>query len=117
MSERIPAEDGYEEPNHRLADYSVSVCLQRTYTNRQIPEVASTDGSVYRLDKSSGEVWLIRGDKMDKIREYDFLLRVGNRYICEDFYSFVYLGKGEVGDIKASGPIKVDPSKLKKGWN
>lgn len=75
--------------------------------------VTSTDGAVYRLDKSSGKVWLIRGDKMDKIREYDFLLRIGNRYVCEDFYSFTYLGKGEVGDIKAGGPIKVDPSKVK----
>jgi hypothetical protein len=61
---------------------------------------ASTDGSVYRLDKSSGDVWLIKGDLMEKVQGKDFRLKIGHRYIGEDLYSFSYLGKGQIGEIK-----------------
>jgi hypothetical protein len=62
--------------------------------------VASTDGNAYRLDKSSGEVWLIKGNTMEKLQMKDFRLKVGQRYVGEDLYSFTYLGKGHVDEIK-----------------
>jgi len=61
---------------------------------------SSTDGNMYRLDKVSGDVWLIRGNSMEKIQFKDLRLNIGNRYIGEDTYSFTYLGKGQFGDIK-----------------
>ena len=60
----------------------------------------STDGNVYRLDKSSGEVWLIRTDSMEKVQGKDFRLKISHRYVGEDGYSFTYLGKGQVGEIR-----------------
>lgn len=62
--------------------------------------VTSTDGNTYRLDKSSGDVWLIKGDLMEKVHGRDFRLKIGQRYVGEDVYSFTYLGKGQVGEIK-----------------
>jgi hypothetical protein len=62
--------------------------------------VTSSEGNVYRMDKASGEVWLIKGRSMEKLQEKDFRLKIGNRYIGEDLYSFTYLGKGQVGEIK-----------------
>jgi hypothetical protein len=61
--------------------------------------VTSSDGHVYRLDKASGEVWLIKGSSMEKVQEKDLRLKIGNRYMGEDLYSFTYLGKGQLGEI------------------
>lgn len=63
--------------------------------------LTSTDGNAYRIDKESGEVWLIKGGSMEKIISKDFRLKIGQRYIADDTYSFIYLGKGSVGDIKS----------------
>jgi hypothetical protein len=65
--------------------------------------LASSDGNTYRLDKSSGEVWLIKGGSMEKVPPKDFRLKIGQRYIAEDIYSFTYLGKGQIGDVKSIG--------------
>ncbi len=60
----------------------------------------SSDGNVYRMDKTSGEVWLIKAGSMEKVQGRDFRLKIGNRYVGEDLYSFTYLGKGQLGEIK-----------------
>lgn len=60
----------------------------------------SSDGNVYRMDKVSGDVWLIKGKSMERVQEKDLRLKIGNRYIGEDLYSFTYIGKGQVGEIK-----------------
>jgi len=62
---------------------------------------SSTDGNVYRLDRLSGEVWLIKNNTMEKLQTRDFRLRLGQRYVGEDDYSFTYLGKGQIGEMKA----------------
>lgn len=71
----------------------------------------STDGNVYRLDKSSGDMWLIKGESMEKIQVKDFRLKIGQRYIGEDTYSFTYLGKGQIGDIKTLDDFWKDKKK------
>jgi len=48
---------------------------------------------------------------MEKLSMKDFDLKVGQRYLCEDSYSFVYVGKGQIGDIKDQLP----PG-YKRGW-
>lgn len=63
---------------------------------------SSTDGNVYRLDKASGEVWLIKGNSMEQIRVKPFMLKAGQQYNDEAGYSFTYLGNGRMGDIKAN---------------
>lgn len=65
--------------------------------------VTSTDGNIYRLDKGSGDLWLIKGTSMEKVMIKDFRVKIGQRYIAEDTYSFKYIGKGQVGDIKSIG--------------
>lgn len=60
----------------------------------------SSDGNVYRMDRVSGEVWLIKGGSMEKVQAKDFRHRIGSRYVGEDLYSFTYLGKGHLGEIK-----------------
>jgi hypothetical protein len=77
----------------------LSAC--NNFTSHDKYQIAtSTDGNVYRLDKSSGEVWLIRADSMEKVQGKDFRLKIGHRYVGEDAYSFTYLGKGQLGEIK-----------------
>ena len=63
--------------------------------------ISSYKGSLYRLNKSTGDVWYIHKAIMKKVKEEKFRLKVGERYICEDGYNFVYKGKGKVGDIKS----------------
>ena len=67
--------------------------------------IASPDGNVYRLDKSSGEVWLIKDGTMEEIQAKSFRLKINQHYIAEDLYSFVYLGKGQLGDVKTLDDI------------
>jgi hypothetical protein len=61
--------------------------------------LASADGNSYRLDKSSGKIWLIKGNTMEEVRMKDFRLIIGERYQGADGYSFKYLGTGHVGEI------------------
>lgn len=78
-------------------------------TSRDKYQIAtSTDGNVYRLDKSSGEVWLIRNNTMEKLQTKGFRLKIGQRYVGEDVYSFTYLGKGQVGEIKTLDDFWID---------
>ena len=72
---------------------------------------ASTDGNIYRLDKSSGEIWLIKGNFMEKVRMKYFRLKIGRKYVGEDGYSFTYLGKGQVGAIKTLDDFYEDKKK------
>lgn len=60
----------------------------------------SAEGNIYRLDKSSGEMWLIKGQSMEKVQAKEFRLKIGQRYVGEDVYSFTYLGKGQLGEVK-----------------
>jgi hypothetical protein len=73
----------------------------------------STDGNIYRLDKASGEVWLIKGNTMEKLHTKDFRFKIGQRYVGEDGYSFTYLGKGQVGEIKTLKDFWLDKKKIK----
>jgi len=63
------------------------------------------------LDKISGETWLIKGNTMEKIQGKDFRLKVGQRYIGEDLYSFTYMGKGQFGEIKTLDDFWKDKKK------
>jgi hypothetical protein len=63
--------------------------------------VASPDGNTYRLDKSSGKVWLINGDKMEEVLMKDFRLTIGQRYQGADQYFFTYSGKGQFAEVKS----------------
>ncbi len=81
-------------------------------TSRDKYQIAtSTDGNVYRLDKASGEVWLIKGNTMEKLQTKDFTLKIGYRYVGEDVYSFTYLGKGQIGEIKTLDDFWLDKKK------
>jgi|SRR3989338_280070 len=73
--------------------------------------LASADGNSYRLDKTSGEIWLIKGNTMEKVQMTDFSLAIGERYKSADGYSFKYLGKGQVGEIKDNLP-----EGMTRGW-
>jgi hypothetical protein len=75
--------------------------------------ITSPDGNVYRLDKMSGESWLVKGNKMEKIIENDFRLRVGQQYVGEDLYSFTYQGKGQLSEIKTLDDFWKDKRKEK----
>ena len=70
--------------------------------------VASTDGNVYRLNKASGEILQIRGNTMERLQTKYFRLKIGHRYVGEDVYSFTYLGKGLVGEIKTLSDFELD---------
>jgi hypothetical protein len=92
----------------------VALCL--TACNDFIPKdkyqiATSTDGNVYRLDKSSGEVWLIKNNTMEKLQAKDLRLQIGQRYVGEDLYSFTYLGKGQVGEMKTLDDFRLDKKK------
>ena len=63
--------------------------------------ISSSEGSMYRLNKSTGEIWSIHEATMEKVKEEKFRIKVGERYICEDTYSFVYKGKGKIGNVKS----------------
>jgi len=63
--------------------------------------ISSSKGNIYRLNKSTGEIWYIHEATMKKVKEEKFRLKVSERYLCEDGYSFVYKGKGQVRDIKS----------------
>jgi hypothetical protein len=79
----------------------VFVTACNDFISREKYQIAtSTDGNVYRLDKSSGEVWLIKENSMEKVQIKDLRLKIGHRYVGEDVYSFTYLGKGQIGDVK-----------------
>jgi hypothetical protein len=75
--------------------------------------VTASDGNVYRLDKSSGEIWLVKGNAVQKLPAKDFYLKIGQRYIGEDIYSFAYMGKGIVGDIKTLDNNMIEEKKKK----
>lgn len=66
--------------------------------------VASQNGNVYRLEKTSGKVWLIKGNTMEEVSMQDFKLIVRQRYKGADGYSFVYLGKGRFAEIQGREP-------------
>lgn len=61
--------------------------------------IASADGNSYRLDKTSGKIWMIKGNTMVEVQMTDLKLTIGERYKGADGYSFKYLGKGQVGEI------------------
>jgi len=65
--------------------------------------ISGKDGNVYRLDKSSGEVWIIRESTMERVESKPLRIRTGQRYTGDDDYSFTYVGKGQVGDVKTLG--------------
>jgi hypothetical protein len=66
---------------------------------------------VYRLDRVSGEVWLIKNNTMEKVQLKDPRLKIGHRYVGEDLYSFTYLGKGGVGEIKTLDDFRPENKK------
>jgi hypothetical protein len=72
--------------------------------------VASPDGNTYRLDKSSGKVCLINGDKMKEVSTEDFRLTIGQRYQGDDGYFFIYSGKGQFTEVKSLNDV------LNEGW-
>lgn len=71
--------------------------------------VASPNGTVYRLDKTSGEVWVIKDSIMQEVHITRIGLKVNQRYTGEDLYSFTYLGKGLFGEIKTLDEFFRDP--------
>ena len=92
----------------------IAFCLTAcdNLTSRDKYQIAtSTDGNVYRLEKASGEVWLIKGNTMEKVQTKDFRLKIGHRYVGEDVYSFTYLGKGQTGEIKTLDGFELDKKK------
>lgn len=62
--------------------------------------VTSPDGNVYRMDSTSGEVWIIKGDSMERVQSKEFRIKIGQQYMGEDLYSFKYMGKGQLGEVK-----------------
>lgn len=58
--------------------------------------IASSDGIVYRLDRSSGEVWSIRQGLFSKVSEAtEIPLIIGGFYAIEDGTVVKYIGKGK----------------------
>jgi hypothetical protein len=93
-----------------VAVFLLSACDVTSVGRYQI--AASPNGDTYRLDKTTGEVWLIKSNTAEKIQMVDFRLKVGQRYIGEDTYSFTYLGKGQTGDIKTLDSFWIDRSAI-----
>ena len=46
--------------------------------------ISSSKGNMYRLNKSTGEIWYIHEATIKKVKEEKLRLNVGERYICED---------------------------------
>jgi len=70
--------------------------------------VASQNGNVYRLDKTSGEVWMIKDSIMQQVGTEQYRLKVNQQYIGEDLYIFTYLGKGQLGKIKTIDDFRIE---------
>ena len=45
---------------------------------------------------------------MERLQTKYFRLKIGHRYVGEDVYSFTYLGKGLVGEIKTLSDFELD---------
>lgn len=72
------------------------ISCTRFYPNQQYQLVASTDGRVYRLNKTSGEVWLIEPEGTKKLAEEGLItLKASTYYKTEDGGVVRYLGKGK----------------------
>ena len=69
-------------------------------TNDKYQLIPSSDGNVYRLDRFSGEIWLVKGKSMEPVFKALVTIKVGESYHDESGYSFTYLGKGKVDDIQ-----------------
>ena len=72
--------------------------------------VASSDGNVYRLDKSNGEVWIIQDNTMEEVSTKSLRLTISQRYTGVDGYSFTYSGKGTFSEVKSFD------EEMKKYW-
>lgn len=72
--------------------------------------VAPSDGNAYRLDKSNGNVWMIKGNTMEEVSTKNLRLTIGQRYTGADGYSFTYSGKGQFTEIKSLD------EEMKKFW-
>ncbi len=79
------------------------ISCTRFYPSEQYQLVASTDGRVYRLNKVSGELWLVEKEGTKKITEQGMImLEAGNHYKIEDGGVVRYLGKGKFEPPKSS---------------
>ena len=63
--------------------------------------ISGTDGTLYRLDKATGEMWYVRDTTMQKVMEEGFKIKVGERYTGDDGFEFTYNGKGTFKDINS----------------
>jgi hypothetical protein len=72
---------------------------QSVVMNDKYQLVPSSDGNVYRLDKFSGEIWLIKGKSMGRVLKNNYTINVGDTLQDENGWSFTYLGNGKFGDI------------------
>lgn len=83
-----------------IAGASGFVFADRPQDKQKYQLTASSDGKVYRMDNTSGDIWLIDGNDIKKVGAREFILRVGKTYEAEDAYSLTYVGNGQMGGVK-----------------
>ncbi len=61
--------------------------------------VSTSDGKLYRVNTTTGETWLVLGEKMQKIAQNNAMaLEVGRKYFIERNRSITYLGDGRFSE-------------------
>jgi hypothetical protein len=61
--------------------------------------LVQSDGKLYRLNKTTGETWLVTGERMQRVAQSASpLLETGRKYFIERNRSMTYLGDGKFSD-------------------
>jgi hypothetical protein len=61
--------------------------------------VSTPDGKMYRMNTTTGETWLVLGEKMQKVAQSNAMaLEVGRKYFIERSRSITYLGDGRFSE-------------------
>lgn len=61
--------------------------------------VSTPDGKIYRMNTTTGETWLVLGEKMQKVAQSSaMVLEVGRKYFIERNRSITYLGDGRFSE-------------------
>lgn len=61
--------------------------------------LVQSDGKLYRLNKTTGETWVVIGERMHRVAQSaNPLLEIGRKYFIERNRSMTYLGDGKFSD-------------------
>jgi len=61
--------------------------------------LSTPEGKVYRVNTTTGDTWLVQGEKMLKVASTNVMtLEIGRKYFIERNRSVTYLGDGKFSD-------------------